>query len=41
MMQMLDQSKEFFEREINSKESLITKALQGEQKDTDDKITTE
>lgn len=41
LVQMLDQSKEFFEREISAKESLITKAIFTEQKETEETISRE
>ena len=38
LVQLLDNSKEFFEQAVNAKESQITKAIAKDQKDTEDNI---
>ena len=38
LVQLLDNSKEFFEQAVNQKESQITKAIAKDQKDTEDGI---
>lgn len=39
LVQVLDNSKEYIENQVNSKEGLITKTIANDQKNTDENLT--